>query len=480
VLSMKVFGINEFAARFPNSICGVFTLLIIFNIGRKLYNIRFGFIWVMTYACSLLPFFYFKSGIIDPWFNLFIFIGVYFWVKAFDTKELVNKTGFIILSATSLGLAVLTKGPAAIFVFGIVVVILFLLNGFKMGINWKSLLIFLFTLILIGGFWFLLQIVTGNFDLMVNFINYQIRLFKTEDAGHGGFPLYHFVILLFGVFPASVFAIQGHRYIGKRNFRKVFHSSMILLFWVVLVLFSIVRTKIVHYSSLSYFPLAYLAAFSIKKIDDGRFKFQKWQKILLGFIGLTLAGIVILLPVFNEHKQFLIDKGIVTDPFIAGNLQANPGWTYLHSLIGICLLAGLTLSLLIIRNKPIVRIYTLFFSSLVFVYLTIIFVTSGAERISQNAAIEFIQQAGNKNAYVYSFYKSYAPPFYSNQPVPDDHRIFDQKWLTKGTIDKDVYFIARIDEKNYILSRFPELTFYYEKNGYIFFVRHTLQNSIKP
>ena len=35
-LSMKVFGINEFAARFPNALTGIVTLLVIFNIGRKI------------------------------------------------------------------------------------------------------------------------------------------------------------------------------------------------------------------------------------------------------------------------------------------------------------------------------------------------------------------------------------------------------------------------------------------------------------
>ena len=69
VISMKIFGINEFAARFPNAICGIVTLLIIFNIGRKIRNNLFGLLWVMAYAGSVLPFFYFKSGIIDPWFN---------------------------------------------------------------------------------------------------------------------------------------------------------------------------------------------------------------------------------------------------------------------------------------------------------------------------------------------------------------------------------------------------------------------------
>ena len=73
-LSMKLFGINEYAARFPNAVCGIFTLLILFNIGTKLKDTKFGWLWVLCYAGSILPQFYFKSGIIDPWFNLFIFL----------------------------------------------------------------------------------------------------------------------------------------------------------------------------------------------------------------------------------------------------------------------------------------------------------------------------------------------------------------------------------------------------------------------
>src|SRR6218665_2677155 len=79
-LSMNIFGVNEFAARFPNALCGVVTLLLIFNTGRRLYDNRMGLLWVLCYAASTLPQFYFKSGIIDPWFNLFIFSGIYFFV----------------------------------------------------------------------------------------------------------------------------------------------------------------------------------------------------------------------------------------------------------------------------------------------------------------------------------------------------------------------------------------------------------------
>jgi len=478
VLSMKAFGINEFAARFPNSICGICTLLLVFNIGKKLYNTRFGLIWVMTYGCSLLPFFYFKSGIIDPWFNLLIFTGIYFWVKAIDCTEIAKELISILLSAIALGLAVLTKGPVAILIFGLVAGILFLLNRFKLSINWKSLTLFIIAFLFTGGFWFLLQIISGHFNIVVDFIIYQIRLFKTEDAGHGGFPLYHFVILLFGVFPASIFAIQGHKYIGKKDFGNLFHKSMIVLLWVVLILFSIVRTKIIHYSSLSYFPLTYLAAFSISNIIDGSFKFRFWQKLLICIIGFILAAVSISLPIIAKYKQVIINKYPI-DRFTAGNLQANPGWTYSYALIGLLIISGIVLSLFILKKNRILQITSLYLSSLLYVYLTIIFVTPGAEKISQNAAIEFIKQAGEKKAYVYSFYKSYAPPFYSNEPAPENMNVNNEEWLINGDIDKDVYFLARNYDKEKILSNYPKLIFIDEKNGFVFFVRHpsSLNNS---
>jgi len=38
VLSMKAFGINEFAARFPNAVIGIFTLLTLYFTGKRLYD----------------------------------------------------------------------------------------------------------------------------------------------------------------------------------------------------------------------------------------------------------------------------------------------------------------------------------------------------------------------------------------------------------------------------------------------------------
>ena len=56
VVSMKIFGINEFAARFPNFICGIVTLMILYSLGKRIYGFRFGLFWVLSFVPPYCPF----------------------------------------------------------------------------------------------------------------------------------------------------------------------------------------------------------------------------------------------------------------------------------------------------------------------------------------------------------------------------------------------------------------------------------------
>ena len=203
VISMKVFGVNEFASRFPNAVCGIFTLLILYKLGKKIMDQAFGMLWVLVYAGSLLPHFYFKSGIIDPWFNLFIFLAVYQFFKYTDFEEKRGRLN-IALAGLYCGLAVMTKGPVALLILGLTYGTFTLLHRFRHFIRFTDILIFLAITSAIGGLWFLALLAKGQEHVIKEFITYQIRLFRTEDADHGGPFFYHFVILLLGCFPQQL------------------------------------------------------------------------------------------------------------------------------------------------------------------------------------------------------------------------------------------------------------------------------------
>lgn len=476
VVSMKLFGINEFAARFPNAVCGVITLVILFNIGRKFINEKFGIIWTVAYGVSMLPFFYFKSGIIDPWFNLFIFLGITFYYLA-QLENVTRKKYFrIIFSSVFIGLAVLTKGPVAILIFGLTAFILLCLDRFKLKLKFGHVMVFILVLIFTGGFWFILQILDGNLQTVIDFFVYQLRLFREKDAGHGGFPLYHFVILFFGVFPASVFAIHAHKKssLYSENI-QVYRKIMLILFWTVLILFSIVQTKIVHYSSLCYFPLSFLAAYSVYSLLTENKKIPRWIGILQIVSICIISFAIIVFPIFDIYKNKLIEKGLITHAFTIGNLQADPGWSLFTSLIGWLLLSGGIISVILLRKKKLQNGFGIMaLTSLLFIYLTVIFITPGAEKYSQNAEIEFFKSLKGKDVYSQTFYKSYAMLFYTNAMPGKSKNAYDLKWLLRGEIDKDAWFVIRADKKESTLKRYKQLEVVYEKNGYVFCVRRKL------
>ena len=484
VLAMKVFGINEFAARLPNALCGISTLLVIYGIGRKLYHHRFGLWWVLIYASSILPQFYFRSGIIDPWFNLFIFISTWFFVR-FTDVSLLNSRGhrnlFAALSGFFIGLAVLTKGPVALLVFGLVAVVFYLPGAWQRfrrktsvpafpGLNAGGFLLFCLAALLTGGFWFILQVIQGHSDMVLKFIIYQVRLFTIPDAGHGGHWSYHFWILLIGVFPASLFALKSFRLNSEdTDSRRLFHRAMLILFWVVLILFSIVKTKIVHYSSLCYFPLTFLATVTVTALLENRKKWNRGLSLLMLLISGMIALIVIALPLAMIYKQAIMDSGIIRDAFAVANLQADVHWSGFESLVGVLLLSGVIASLLRMKRNMQKALLLLFGSSLLFTWLMVLVFPYKVEKYSQRAAIEFFQARAKEKCYVLNAgYFSYAPLYYGNK-MPEDVR--RPMWLLTGKIDRPFYLVLKEPEYNEWKHIIPAMKLLYKKNGFVFLKR---------
>jgi len=473
VLSMKMFGINEFAARFPNTICGILTLIIIFRLGRKIFDRQFGILWVLAFAGSILPFFYFKSGIIDPWFNLFIFLAVAHFILMLSAEEQKERVTRALISGLSIGLAILTKGPVGFMLFILTITAFWIVNRFRLRINWKESLILLMAAGIIGSTWFLLQLLNGNYHILVDFIVYQLRLLETQDAGHGGFMLYHFVVLMLGVFPASVYALKGFgRSYYDNTIQKRFKIWMIILLLVVLLVFSMVRTKIVHYSSLAYFPVTYLAAGTVYKILNNHIKNYRWLNLLYVCMGFLYGLLIIAVPQLLLRKEDILASGIIEDIFVRENLGADVIWTGWESIIGVIFIVGLILFLVLLKTRKTLAYLQLFLNVTLMTYLVILIFVPRIEGYSQNALVEFCKDRQNEDCYVSTLgMKSYAHLFYADRQVLDREESRETGWLIDGKTDKPVYFIVRNKKAPEYLERYKQLEVYYEKNGYVFLKR---------
>ncbi|MCU0423023.1 MAG: glycosyltransferase family 39 protein [Bacteroidia bacterium] len=182
-LSYKTFGINEFAARFPNAICGILVLATVYHIGRTHFNSRIALLWVFFITGSFTPHLYYKSGIIDPWFNYFIFLSVYQLFLATINEE--KRTKHFIYMGLFNGLAILTKGPVALLILGICGLVLLITRKFKPYFNVVQLLLAVIPIVAITSIWFLNEWIKNGSQVLVDFIAYQIDLFVNPVAGHG-------------------------------------------------------------------------------------------------------------------------------------------------------------------------------------------------------------------------------------------------------------------------------------------------------
>lgn len=472
VICMKLFGVNEFASRLPNAVCGVLTLLVLFRLGKRLVSERFGWMWVLVYAGSLLPQFYFKSGIIDPWFNLFIFLAVY-QLSAYSDIRAGRPLKRILLAGLFTGLAVMTKGPVALLLVGLCYGVFALGNRFHNFMKPLHILLFLLVAALAGGIWFIALLAAGQQHIITEFIVYQVRLFRTEDAGHGGPFFYHFLILLIGCFPAAALSILSMR-IRKRTDDTPRHFGlwMSILFWVTLLLFSIVKTKIVHYSSLCYFPLTYLATVSFYHLYRRRWELPAWNKWLQFGTGLLLSLLIIGVTFIDQLKPYLLQPERIRDQFARANLAAQVEWSGWEKLPGVFLLTGVLL--FVIRADKNIRsaLVGLFLVSLIAINLTIVLITPKVEPYSQGAAIEFYQSKQGEAAIVEPLrFKSYAHLFYTQRPPQFTRSLADSIRQFNTHPEIPVYYVGKIQNREENERDMPYLQRLYEKNGFVFYKR---------
>jgi len=466
-LSMSYFGVNEFAARLPNAICGVITMLVVFNVGRAVFKSQLGVLWALLFASSILPHIYFRSGIIDPVFNLFIFLGIYFLFRLtvqndFEDRKTQkrNKRINLLLSALFIGLATLTKGPVAILLLVLTASAYFFIHRGKLKVELSEMFVWWLVVSIVVVSWLSIEIRANGYTFIDEFIKYQIRLFSTKDAGHGGPFYYHFVALLVGVFPASALIFTAF----KRNeyddaTQNLFKRWMIYLMCVVLLVFSVVQTKVLHYSSLCNFSITFLAAYYLNHLFDGKTTWTWKQTVPLVTIGVLIV-VAITGGIFVMQKPDVFIN-FIKDDFARDCLKATVYWTRNDITYGFIYLACIIVAIFLLQTKHVKwGAYLLLISSALFISAAMTLVIPRVEKYSQAALIDFLESKKNEQCRIETAgFKSYAHYFYAAKPLPaPDDSLKTLYVITKNTKAEHI-------RPWYWQYRLKEL---YRKNGWVF------------
>ena len=444
-----------------------------------------------------MPHLYFRSGLIDPWFNLFIFLAIYHCIQLLNNPFGSGQLFSALLAGLFLGAAVLTKGPAALVVVALTLLAFLVWTRQLSLLKTKYFIIFFLTTLLVSGSWFLIEYAKGNADIIHEFIDYQVRLFQTDDAGHGGPFYFHFVVLLVGCFPASlIFMAAYFRFRDLTPYQRLFRKVMLCLFWVVLLLFSVVKTKIIHYSSLCYFPLTFVAALGLTHYFS-QLSFGKILRVLYWIIAIVLTILFVAIGLIEHLKNPLINSGVIADEFAIRSLQSPVKWNGSEFLIGVLFIVAAALLFAGIIKRRSGLVYSGIIMQFVFVYLAIAVIIPKVELYSQHAAISFYKACAKQHCHVETHgFKSYAYLFYSNRKKedftnPDQVKFISDQldvmekeghsrlssyatsnllWMEYGKIDRPAYLVLKVTQEKDLLGT-PGFTKLYDENGYSFFVR---------
>ena len=465
VLSMKLWGINEFAARFPNALFGIFTLLTLYIIGKHYKNSRFGLFWSLMHLTALLPHFYFKTGIIDPVFNYFILVGIFCLAKLMDSTD-GHAVLWSLLGGSAIGLAMLTKGPVGLLLPALTVMAYWVRGTYKSSVRWQMLILFILISLFIPSLWLSYEIYQSGTVFIKSFIQYQIELFNQPAAGHRQPFYYHFVVVFLGCFPASVLAL-GKLFKTNRNNASLF-SLMQILFWVVMLLFSIASTKIVHYSSMAYFPISFFAAYYLYSLEQKKLTLSRTIRNIFITLSVLIAALLIALPIMAVYKEYLY--GFIKDEFTLACLSLPVPWHLLDCCVGISYLLLTAVGYYFLKKYALLQFAGLCsMATTVCLMLGTILIVPKIEMHTQRPAIAFYKSLVGKPVYVTTVgFKSYAPLFYFQQPKENAITAKQLTWLLTGKLDKPVYFVVKIND-SVKLEDYSNIVFLKSEGGFAFF-----------
>ncbi len=498
-ISMKLFGVNEYAARLPNALCGIATLMVLFHYGRMYRNATFGWFWVLVYVGTWLPHAYFKSGIIDPVFNLFMLSGMVhlaLWATAQGNRQYRHAA----LAGLFIGLAVLTKGPVGLLLPGLTA-ILYMVVKRKWFLRPLPLLLATGVFLVTTFAWYGVETMRNGWWFLGEFITYNLRLAQTEDAGHGGFLFYHFVVLLLGCFPASLLIFYKPKQLPEstdtqtKNMQQL-HIWMWLSLGIVLAVFTIVQTKIIHYSSFAYFPITFIAASALYRWQEMEVKVPKSLVVALG-CGVVLIGSSIMFGAFALSTATGM-AGVLRNITLTNDVLNTQTWpTYLAFIGLLYLLVAFSGVVIAWKNQLMAGVARILIATAVTIQLIFILMLPYVEQLSQGPMIAFVQEQAKQDVYICAIgFKSFAQYYYGEKQPEDltspellkviaaykdefktdyiSPKQFNESemfWYLYGRIDKPVVFVARSYKSDKIAREYPHLKQIGAAGGYVFFRR---------
>lgn len=260
IAAFKIFGINEFAARFFPALFGIVGLFMTYLFARKLYDEKTGLISALILGTSFEYWLIAKTVITDMALFVFFDAVLLFFYLGYTTA----KKNYYYACYVFAGLAVLTKGPIGILLPGFIIVLFLLYKRDWRSIGQMKLLPGMLLFLIVAGSWYFMMYAMHGQDFLLTFFGVH-NILRATVSEHPRFDVWYYYTVMFfiGFFP-WIFTVPMliHKYWKKKEWPVIDQTTAYLLIWafVVAIFYQCMATKYTTYTFPYLLPIAILAA----------------------------------------------------------------------------------------------------------------------------------------------------------------------------------------------------------------------------
>ena len=289
-LSMRAFGVTEFAARLPSALLGVGLVAVTYAMARRTFpNVPQVALWAGFVLATTVQFFLLSHAAVTDMTLAFTLttalLGVYAWITT-------GRVCWMVLAGAMTGIATLTKGPVAIVLIGLQVIVFLVATRQARRLLSPALWAGFALCLLIALPWYVTMIHLHGSLFIQGFLeaNNVTRYLKAEHRETQQF--YYYIPVFCGFFLPWTLALPTAISTASNNIHRERREptapqpTIFLLTWFVLVFvfFSVSQTKLITY----IFPIFPVAAILVGSSIDERVQKGLRDKTAWAFAGLLL------------------------------------------------------------------------------------------------------------------------------------------------------------------------------------------------
>ncbi len=201
-LSMRAFGVNEFAARFPSALLATGVAFLLYGVGKRIHSPLYGFFAACSFIVNPLAFGFARGATTDMPLSATLAAGLCFLFLASEEDAPRRRSRFFSAAGFCFGLAVLAKGLIGLLLPLLIMgSYLFLCRSMKRHRGFGFAQGGLVCLLVCASWYGPILAQHGWRFVQEFFIEHHLLRYTTERFRHPGPVCYYLPVLLVGTFP---------------------------------------------------------------------------------------------------------------------------------------------------------------------------------------------------------------------------------------------------------------------------------------